>query len=236
MRKKIHYGLLRLGPILFLLSLVGFFTLPDKLKWFMLFLLFFSFNFSYKLIQKKIRKKWFSEKLFFVTEILLLLIIMFLTKHFYLFKKMLAGNLLYGTTFCTLAVLIVTFGRKLLFQKIKQKRHLAQNISKKAVLCDLLAVIGEEILFRGAILYLLLNNFTPPSAVLISSALFSLAHVHKGRIIILWCFINGIIFSFSVVTFGNILSVIWGHFLLNILNKYHWSFKKVPTIRNFIGR
>jgi membrane protease YdiL (CAAX protease family) len=226
MKKEVYYRLLQLSPILFLFSLTGFFILSDKLKWFLLFLLFFSFNFSYKLLQRKVRKRWLSEKLFFTVEILLLLIILFLARRIQLFEKMFTGNLLYGTIFCTLAVLMVTAGRKLFFQKIKQKHYLAQNISKKAMLFELLAVTSEEIWFRGAILYLLLNNFTLSFAVLISSALFSLAHVHKGRIIILWCFINGIIFSFSVAIFGNILSSIWGHFLLNILNKYHWSFKK----------
>ncbi len=79
----------------------------------------------------------------------------------------------------------------------------------------IIAPITEEIFFRGLILVFLLKKFSPFKAIIISSLLFSIAHLRFDDFISL--FFYGIVFALIFYKTGSLYMSIIAHFLTNLI-------------------
>lgn len=82
------------------------------------------------------------------------------------------------------------------------------------VLC-VIPAIGEEFVFRGAVLEALKSGKNPLFAVLYSAVLFSLIHLNAAQLVN--TFITGFILGFITVSTGSIVYAIIVHFLNNFI-------------------
>lgn len=210
--------------VLLIASFIAFYQSQDWLKWTALFLAVFSWRYLYRGFSGRTQKKWLAGDLFSVSSLTLLFLMLYSTGLHILLADLFSGNLPASIVFCSALVLAVSAARLFLFPQAMPRHRLQKGELPRAVFSNALGAINEETWFRGAILFFLLVAFDAFTAIIICALLFSLMHLENRKILI-WSFSNGLIFSTALVLFGNIAGPIWGHFLLNILNRYSNPFK-----------
>jgi len=106
----------------------------------------------------------------------------------------------------------------------KEKNELAEEIASSLnlfllILIPLSSSLGEEIFFRGFIFSYLNKKFGWIASTLITSLLFSLAHLeYKALIEIIATFIFSIVLCYLIKSTQNIISSITAHFLYNFVS------------------
>ena len=80
----------------------------------------------------------------------------------------------------------------------------------------LTAGLSEEFLYRGFVFMAFVRmtvNFGPPNAIaaILSSALFSLAHIYQGRRGVITTFVVGVVFAFTRIWTGSLLPSVVAH-------------------------
>lgn len=161
-----------------------------------------------------------------IKGIILSLIVFYLIKK----EKFVNVNLLSYRLDCKIKTLIPVIILLVIFLVLKYKVFFSVSTSSDVVFLFLLAmflgVLCEELLFRGYILNLLINNkLSVLKSILISSLLFSLFHIiniirHND----IWSMFNQIILAFFIgVLFGslfiltkNIMVITVMHFFINV--------------------
>jgi len=210
--------------VLLVISLIAFYLSQDWLKWAGLFLAVFSWRYLYKGFSEGMRNKKFAWDLFSLSGLALLSLMLYSAGKHPSLPDLLSGNLVAGIVFCTFFVLAVSAARLFLFPKAMPRHSLEKRKLPHAVISNALGATNEEFWFRWAVLFFLLAAFDAIVAVIACALLFSLMHL-DNRKMLGWSFFNGLVFSTAMVLFGSILGPIWGHFLLNMLNRYSWPFK-----------
>jgi membrane protease YdiL (CAAX protease family) len=79
-----------------------------------------------------------------------------------------------------------------------------------------LAALGEEIAFRGFLIWYLQSLAGLGAALLVSSILFGIAHGYLGRVGIVFATIAGLVLGSAYVASGSLLLVIWMHASYNV--------------------
>lgn len=85
-----------------------------------------------------------------------------------------------------------------------------------AYLAGSLAAFGEEIAFRGFLIWYLHAAAGSAGAVLVSSIIFGIAHGYQGKLGILFATIAGLVLGGTYVLSGSLLLVMWMHASYNV--------------------
>lgn len=128
---------------------------------------------------------------------------------------------------------IITFRQYLEFKKSgKMYTHYPLRVS------ILFVPIYEEIIFRGLILYGLMNSFAPIAAVVISTALFGIWHLKNifwltKKLLIEQVLYAGLIFgpvaAFLTISSGTVWPAVILHYLNNILSPHISKILKIKS-------
>ena len=92
-----------------------------------------------------------------------------------------------------------------------------------AVALALASAVGEETLFRGALLNFFRSHLSPYWALLLQAALFAAGHPapgRAGRLYVVWALLAGLVFGGLYLISGSLLPGILAHFLYNAKGFY----------------
>jgi|GEM_PF-3563249 len=209
--------------VLLIVSFVAFCTAVNPLKWLALFLTIFSWSNLYKEIANGKRNRPI-EYFFSFSSLILLLFVLYVSRQNAVLAEIFVGDIFGSVSFCALLVFFLSIVKTIWFPYAMPKQRLQKKELPHAILSNALIAVNEELWFRGAILFFLLPSQGAFFSIFSCAFLFSLMHLRNQKIFI-WSFCNGLILSIAMVLFRNIFGPILGHFLLNMLNRYHFSLR-----------